>query len=117
MRGLFAIFLFVQFANAQQSQTPPSSINILPVRGNLYMLIGAGANVAASIGRDGVLMVDSQNRQVARDRVRNDIEYEVNVKAELQIAHMHEKVDAMYSAILARLDRDQAPGAARKNSP
>jgi len=48
--------------------------------------------------------------------VRNDIEYEVNVKAELQIAHMHEKVDKMYAAILARLDRDQAErnAAARK---
>jgi uncharacterized membrane protein len=55
-----------------------------------------------------VFVLLSQNRQVARDRVRNDIEYEVNVKAELQIAHMHEKVDAMYAAILARLDRDQA---------
>jgi CRP/FNR family cyclic AMP-dependent transcriptional regulator len=55
-----------------------------------------------------VFVLLSQNRQVARDRVRNDIEYEVNVKAELQIAHMHEKVDAMYAAILARLDRDQS---------
>ncbi|MDB4979953.1 MAG: hypothetical protein JWM82_705 [Myxococcales bacterium] len=55
-----------------------------------------------------VFVLLSQNRQVARDRVRNDIEYEVNVKAELQIAHMHEKVDKMYAAILARLDRDQA---------
>ena len=55
-----------------------------------------------------VFVLLSQNRQVARDRVRNDIEYEVNVKAELQIAHMHEKVDAMYAAILARLDRDRS---------
>jgi len=54
-----------------------------------------------------VFVLLSQNRQVARDRVRNDIEYEVNVKAELQIAHMHEKVDNMYAAILARLARDQ----------
>jgi uncharacterized membrane protein len=59
-----------------------------------------------------VFVLLSQNRQVARDRVRNDIEYAVNVKAELQIAHMHEKVDAMYAAIMARLDRDQA---ARRN--
>jgi uncharacterized membrane protein len=55
-----------------------------------------------------VFVLLSQNRQVARDRVRNDIEYEVNVKAELQIAHMHEKVDNMYAAIMARLDRDHA---------
>jgi uncharacterized membrane protein len=52
-----------------------------------------------------VFVLLSQSRQVARDRVRNDIEYEVNVKAELQIAHMHEKVDNMYAAILSRLDK------------
>ncbi|HVZ72459.1 MAG TPA: DUF1003 domain-containing protein [Polyangia bacterium] len=56
-----------------------------------------------------VFVLLSQNRQVARDRVRNDIEYEVNVKAELQIAHMHEKVDKMYAAILARLERGTLP--------
>ena len=54
-----------------------------------------------------VFVLLSQSRQVARDRVRNDIEYEVNVKAELQIAHMHEKVDDLYAAILARLDKLQ----------
>jgi uncharacterized membrane protein len=50
-----------------------------------------------------VFVLLSQNRQVARDRVRNDIEYNVNLKAELEIAHMHEKVDNMHAEILARL--------------
>jgi uncharacterized membrane protein len=54
-----------------------------------------------------VFVLLSQNRQVARDRVRNDIEYAVNLKAELEIAHMHEKVDQMNVAILARLDAIQ----------
>ncbi len=54
-----------------------------------------------------VFVLLSQNRQVARDRVRNDIEYAVNLKAELEIAHMHEKVDLMNEAILARLDAIQ----------
>lgn len=62
-----------------------------------------------------VFVLLSQSRQVARDRVRNDIEYEVNVKAELQIAHMHEKVDNLYAAILARLDKlTNEPGRARQ---
>jgi uncharacterized membrane protein len=51
-----------------------------------------------------VFVLLSQNRQVARDRVRNDIEYAVNLKAELEIAHMHEKVDQMNAALLARID-------------
>ena len=34
-------------------------LQFLPVRGNIYVLQGAGANITVSIGRDGVLMVDS----------------------------------------------------------
>jgi CRP/FNR family cyclic AMP-dependent transcriptional regulator len=50
-----------------------------------------------------VFVLLSQNRQAARERVRNDIEYQINLKAELEIAHMHEKVDQMQAEILARL--------------
>src|SRR6202142_2912128 len=50
-----------------------------------------------------VFVLLSQNRQVAREKVRNDIEYDVNLKAELEIAHMHEKVDPLHAEILARL--------------
>ena len=60
-----------------------------------------------------VFVLLSQNRQVSRDRVRNDIEYDVNLKAELQIAHMHEKVDHLNAEILARLsniEKAMAPG-------
>jgi CRP/FNR family transcriptional regulator, cyclic AMP receptor protein len=52
-----------------------------------------------------VFMLLSQNRQAARDRVRNDIEYQVNLKAELEIAHLHEKFDHMNAELLARLTR------------
>lgn len=55
-----------------------------------------------------VFVLLSQNRQVARDRVRGDIEYEINLKAELEIAHLHEKVDHMHAEILSRLDRRPA---------
>jgi glyoxylase-like metal-dependent hydrolase (beta-lactamase superfamily II) len=34
-------------------------IEVLPVRGHLYMLRGAGGNITLSVGRDGVLMVDA----------------------------------------------------------
>jgi CRP/FNR family cyclic AMP-dependent transcriptional regulator len=46
----------------------------------------------------------SQNLQGSKDRVRSDIEYEVNLKAELEIAHLHEKVDHLTAKVLARLD-------------
>ena len=54
-----------------------------------------------------VFVLLSQNRQAARERFRNDIEYQVNLKAELEIAHMHEKVDNMYAAIMARMERNK----------
>jgi len=44
----------------------------------------------------------SQNRQAEKDRVRADIEYEVNIKAELEIAHLHEKTDRIYENMMAR---------------
>jgi CRP/FNR family cyclic AMP-dependent transcriptional regulator len=47
----------------------------------------------------------SQNRQAEKDRVRSDIEYEVNIKAELEVAHLHEKTDRMYADMLARFAR------------
>ncbi len=50
-----------------------------------------------------VFVLLSQNRQVSRDRVRNDIEYDVNLKAELEVAHLHEKVDQLYEQVTQRL--------------
>jgi uncharacterized membrane protein len=44
----------------------------------------------------------SQNRQAEKDRVRADIEYEVNVKAELEVSHLHEKTDRIYESMMAR---------------
>lgn len=38
---------------------PDGQIHVLPVQGNVYMLVGAGANIAASIGKDGILLVDA----------------------------------------------------------
>jgi uncharacterized membrane protein len=47
----------------------------------------------------------SQNRQAEKDRVRADIEYEVNIKAELEVAHLHEKTDRIYERMLERFAR------------
>jgi CRP/FNR family cyclic AMP-dependent transcriptional regulator len=52
-----------------------------------------------------VFVLLSQNRQVAKDRVRGDIEYDVNLKAELEIAHLHEKLDRLTAELLSRLGK------------
>ncbi len=50
-----ALLPFGILAAAQQN----SDVHILPVRGNIYMLVGAGGNITVSAGRDGILMVDT----------------------------------------------------------
>jgi uncharacterized membrane protein len=57
-----------------------------------------------------VFVLLSQNRQAARERVRNEIEFDINLKAEMQIAHMHEKVDRLTGDVLTRLDRLEKGG-------
>jgi len=47
----------------------------------------------------------SQNRQTEREKVRNDIEYEVNVKAEVEIRDLHTKVDKMEELLVNHLSR------------
>src|SRR4029077_17113966 len=46
---------------AQQNQNLNAvEVHILPVQGNVYMLVGAGSNIAVQVGNDGVLIVDAE---------------------------------------------------------
>ena len=47
-----------------QQNSNDGSIHIWPVHGNVYLLVGAGSNITLSIGKDGVLMVDSGQAQL-----------------------------------------------------
>lgn len=47
----------------------------------------------------------SANRQAEKDKVRADIEYEVNIKAELEVAHLHEKTDHIHEEMLRRFTK------------
>lgn len=48
------------------------------------------------------IILMSQNRQAARDRISAALDYEINLKAELEIMALHEKLDAL------RIDRLEA---------
>ncbi len=50
-----AALLFVPGARGQQ----PAELHVLPVQGNISMLVGAGSNITVQIGKDGVLLVDT----------------------------------------------------------
>ncbi len=41
------------------AQGAAAPVRVLPLRGNVFLLQGAGGNITASVGRDGVLLVDA----------------------------------------------------------
>jgi len=42
-----------------------ADVHVLPLRGNVYVLVGAGANITLSVGKEGVLLVDAGTAQMA----------------------------------------------------
>jgi uncharacterized membrane protein len=46
------------------------------------------------------IIMMSQNRQAAKDRIEAQLDYEVNLKAEIEIMALHDKVDE----VLKRMD-------------
>jgi cyclase len=55
-----AVLACGQAAVAQQQDFSKVQIKVTKVSGNIYMLEGAGGNIAASVGEDGVVIVDDQ---------------------------------------------------------
>ena len=53
------------------------------------------------------IIMMSQNRQEAKDRLRSEHDYQVNLKAELEIRHLHEKLDHLLSHQWERLAQIQ----------
>jgi len=48
-----------------QARPGAGEIRILPIRGNVYLVAGGGANIVASVGKDGVLLVDTGSSEMA----------------------------------------------------
>ncbi|ENV48337.1 hypothetical protein P255_01218 [Acinetobacter brisouii CIP 110357] len=53
------------------------------------------------------IIMMSQNRQEAKDRLRSLHDYQINLKAELEIRHLHEKIDHLLSHQWERLAQIQ----------
>ena len=106
--GLF--FVWIILNTGPLAQTPIGGWDAFP-----YSLLTMCVSLEAIILSVFVLL--SQNRQVARDRVRNDIEYEVNVKSELEIAHLHEKFDHLHAELLERLSTLEKSARLQSQSP
>jgi uncharacterized membrane protein len=73
-----------------------------------YILLNLLLSMIAALQAPVIMM--SQNRQAARDRLNAANDYEVNLKAEVEIRALHEKLDALREAQwseLVRLQQEQ----------
>jgi uncharacterized membrane protein len=68
-----------------------------------YILLNLFMSMLASIQAPVIMM--SQNRQAVKDRLAAAHDYEVNLKAEIEIMALHEKLDEMRAKDLAELLR------------
>ncbi len=66
-----------------------------------YILLNLVLSCVAAIQAPVIMM--SQNRQEARDRLHAMRDYQVNLKAEMEIRHLHEKLDHFLSHQWERL--------------
>ena len=66
-----------------------------------FILLNLVLSCLAAVQAPIIMM--SQKRQEAKDRLRSINEYQVNLKAELEIRHLHEKVDYLITKQWQRL--------------
>jgi uncharacterized membrane protein len=72
-----------------------------------YILLNLFLSMLAAVQAPVIMM--SQNRQAAKDRLKGDLDYEVNLKAEMEVAHLHRKIDHIYERLeehWARLEKN-----------
>ena len=87
--GLFAATMLVWVAlNAFLLMNRGTTFDPYP-----YILLNLFLSMLAAIQAPIILM--SQNRQSEKDRVSAEHDYEVNLKAELEIMLLHEKIDVL----------------------
>jgi len=66
-----------------------------------YILMNLVLSALAALQAPVIMM--SQNRTESRDRLRGENDYKVNLKAELEIRHLHEKIDHLLRGQYKRL--------------
>jgi uncharacterized membrane protein len=68
-----------------------------------FILLNLFLSMLAAIQAPVIMM--SQNRQSSKDRLKADLDYRVNMKAELEVAQLHRKVDQIYEVLQERFPK------------
>ena len=93
-----SIFVFVLFA-----WTGTNTLILISGAFDPYPFIFLNLLLSMLAALQAPIIMMSQNRQSAKDRAAAQHDYEVNLKAELEIMALHEKVDHLQSEMLLRL--------------
>lgn len=70
-----------------------------------YIFLNLMLSMLAAIQAPIIMM--SQNRQAAKDRLAASLDYEVNLRAEIELMRVHEKIDVSLSGRLDEIARNQ----------
>lgn len=85
----FALVLFVwMLINSKALASLGLSFDPFP-----FIFLNLMLSMLAAIQAPVIMM--SQNRQAAKDRLNEKLDYEINLRAELEIMRLHEKIDQM----------------------
>ena len=108
LRALALIAVVTTLAPAQPRNFDNTQEHLLPVQGNTYMLAGAGGNTTLQVGKDGVLVVDTQYAEMA-PKILSEIR-KLSDKPIVWMVNTH--IDEDHSggnAALAKLGRGPGP--------
>jgi cyclase len=109
LRALALSAAVTTLAPAQPRNFDNTQEHLLPVQGNTYMLAGAGGNTTLQVGKDGVLVVDTQYAEMA-PKILSEIR-KLSDKPIVWMVNTH--IDQDHSggnAALAKLGRGPGPG-------
>src|SRR5438445_9928841 len=104
--SVLSLIFAAGFGSTQQN----SEIHVLLVQGNVYMLVGAGGNIAVQVGNDGVLLVDTGTaemtdqvlatiKQLAKPITNRPIRYIINTHDHADHTGENEKLRAAGATI------------------
>jgi uncharacterized membrane protein len=79
-----------------------------------YIFLNLILSMVAALQAPVILM--SQNRQAARDRLAASLDYEINLKAEVEIMALHDKLDRIRIEYLEGLLHDQTQRVEKLNT-
>lgn len=109
LRALALSAVVTTLVPAQPRNFDNTQEHLLPVQGNTYMLAGAGGNTTLQVGKDGVLVVDTQYAEMA-PKILSEIR-KLSDQPIVWMVNTH--IDQDHSggnAALAKLGRGPGPG-------